>query len=176
MLAKKFKLGLVLSVATAVAACANQTPHLLNVGATLTTPDEFGILPGKPLQTPDNYTDLPAPTPNGQSRTDPTPHADAVAALGGNPAVLNRSGIDSADAALLALAQRRGVAPNVRQELSDADLAFRRGQGLLFFMRWVSGNRYFSAYRGQSLDPFRELERLRAAGVQTPSAPPRTQR
>ncbi|MGR3290226.1 MAG: DUF3035 domain-containing protein [Paracoccaceae bacterium] len=176
MRARFYTLGLVLLVALLVSACANQQPRLLNVGASNSSPDEFAVLPGKPLQTPDNFGELPTPTPGAANITDPSPNADAIAALGGNPEILTRSGIPAADGALLAFIQRFGVGPNIRAELSQADLAFRRRQNGLFFMRWFAKNRYFAAYRRQSLDQYRELERLRAAGVKTPSAPPRTGR
>ncbi len=160
----------------AVSACGNGAPRLLNVGASNDSPDEFATLPGKPLQTPASFSELPTPTPGAANLTDQTPKLAAISALGGNPALITRAGIPASDGALLAQAQRFGVAPDIREQLGTADLAFRRGQGALFFMRWFSGNRYFAAYRGQSLDQHGELERLRAAGVQTPSAPPHTGR
>ncbi len=166
----------VLVFALGLSACASGTPRLLNVGASNASPDEFAVLPGKPLQTPANYSVLPTPTPGGSNLTDRSPKADAITALGGNPAVLNRGGIPVSDTALVTQAQRFGVAANIRQTLSDADLAFRKRQGALFFMRWFTGNRYFAAYRGQSLNQDREFQRLQAAGIKTPSAPARTGR
>ena len=59
------------------------------------TPEEFAIVPNKPLETPPAMTALPAPTPGSANRTDQTPKADAVAALGGNPARLNERGTPS---------------------------------------------------------------------------------
>ena len=168
--------GLVLVSALFLSACANREPRLLNTGASNNGPDEFAVLPGKPLTLPNNLTNLPSPTPGGANITDQTPNADAILALGGNPAVLTRTGIPAGDGALLNHVQRFGVSPDVRRELGQADLALRRRQGALFFMRWLSKNRYFAAYRGQSLDQHQELDRLRAAGVITPSAPPRTGR
>ena len=49
-------------------------------------PDEFGILPTKPLEMPDSLADLPQPQPGGTNRVDPQPRADVARALGGNPA------------------------------------------------------------------------------------------
>ena len=139
-------------------------------------PDEFLVLPGKPLQTPASYSDLPPPTPDGSNAADATPRADAVAALGGNPTALSRAGIPAADSALLAHASRYGVPANIRQDLAQADKAFRRRRGGLGFLRLFSGNRYVAAYKRMALDAYRELEKLRAAGVGTPSAPPRSGR
>lgn len=168
--------GVILALALLLSACGNRDPLLLKIGAGSGGPDEFAVLPGNLLQMPASFTDLPAPTPGGTNITDPTPEADAIAALGGNPAILTRDGIPAADGALLAHVQRFGVSANIRDELADADLALRRRSGALFFLRWFTPNRYFAAYRRQSLDKYRELERLRIAGVKTPSAPPRTQR
>jgi len=175
MQVKRHGVWLVLA-AVLLSACASSEPRLLKIGSANDGPDEFSVLPGKPLQTPANFTDLPPPTPGGSNITDQAPKADAIAALGGNPAVLTRAGIPVSDRSLLAYAQRFGVSTNVRSELSQADLAFRQRRAGLFFLRWFQKNRYFAAYRGQSLDQYRELERLRAAGVRTPTAPPRTPR
>ena len=38
-----------------LSACATGTPRLLNVGASNDSPDEFAVLPGKPLQTPRQF-------------------------------------------------------------------------------------------------------------------------
>ena len=46
-------------------------------------PDEFMILPNKPLTAPKDYEVLLAPTPGGANLVDPQPKADAVVALGG---------------------------------------------------------------------------------------------
>jgi hypothetical protein len=170
------KFGMVLALILTVSACGNGAPRLLRAGENNAGPDEFAILPAKPLQTPASFTDLPEPTPNATNITDPSPRANAIVALGGNPAVLTRTGIPVSDVTLLSQVQRFGVAPNIRADLSEADLAFRRRKGALFFTGWFNRNRYFSAYRGQSLNQQREFERLRAAGVLTPSAPPRTGR
>ena len=170
------KIGVLLAVTLSISACSDREPRLSRLKNSSVGPDEFSILPGKPLQSPENYTQLPAPTPGAANLTDPTPNADAVAALGGNPALIGRSGIPAADGPLLAHASRYGVQANVRADLAQADLAFQRRRTSIFFLRWFGGNRYFSAYRNLALDPYLELERLRAAGVVTPSAPPRAPR
>ena len=167
------RIGALLAVTLSISACVAPEPWLLKLGSSSNGPDEFSILPGKPLQIPASYTDLPAPTPGAANLTDPTPKADAVAALGGNPALVGRSGIPAADGLLLAHASRHGVQANVRADLAAADLAIRRRRASLFFLRWFGGNQYFAVYRIQALDQYLELERLRAAGVRTPSAPPR---
>lgn len=141
-------------------------PSLMNIRST-DGPDEFGIVPPKALSLPESLTDLPEPTPGGTNLTDPTPNEDAIAALGGRPG----SGV-SGDAGLIGHAGRYGVATDIRTTLAAADLDFRsrnRGRPL---ERLFSRNVYFRAYEGQSLNQQRELERWRAAGVRTVSAPP----
>ena len=80
-------------------------------------PDEFSIIPGKPLEAPENFNILPTPTPGGTNRTDQNPRADGVAALGGNPAALVADGVSSADGALINHAGRFGIPAGIRQTL-----------------------------------------------------------
>ena len=135
-------------------------------------PEEFAIVPNKPLQTPESYAELPAPTPGGANRTDQTPLADAVAVLGGNPARLDPgAGVPSGDAALVSRASRFGRDPGVRQELAAEDLAFRQRRSR-FTWSLVPEDEYNRAYRRQALDPYAWLERYRASGARTPAAPP----
>ena len=86
-------------------------------------PDEFSILPTKPLEQPEDYASLPEPTPGGTNRTDPTAEADMVAALGGNPARLTGGGVD---VGLISYVGRNGIAGNIREQLAAEDLQFRR--------------------------------------------------
>ena len=135
-------------------------------------PEEFGILPGKPLQTPDTYARLPEPTPGGSNLTDPTPKADAVAALGGDASRLRAgSGIGAGDGALVTRASRFGRDGGIRSQLASEDEAFRKRRSRFTFSI-VPTDEYYRAYRKQSLDPYLWLKRYRAAGVRTPSAPP----
>lgn len=159
---------MILAMLLAAAGCSRGTPNLVNSPPTQ-GPDEFSILPTRPLQTPPDLAHLPAPTPGGANLTDPRPEADAVAALGGNPASVNRP---SGDGALLGYATRYGVAPDIRPVLAAADLEYRRANDGRLLERLFSVNVYYEAYESQSLDQYRELERFRAAGVPTPAAPP----
>ena len=127
-------------------------------------PDEFAVLPGKTLQSPDDFANLPAPTPGGSNLTDPTPIGDAVAVLGGRSSAVNRLGTSVLDGALLSYTSRYGVTPGLSNQSSSQNTNSTSRQGL--FGRLLSG------FGGQTLNPFRELERLRAAGIRTPSAPP----
>jgi hypothetical protein len=169
-------LGLV--ALTLVAGCAdrNREPELLNLANTTRGPDEFSILPTKPLQAPPDFQSLPPPTPGGRNLVDPTPDEDAVAALGGNPGALTRTGIPGTDGAIVTYASRYGVQPDIRQDLAAADLQYRRDNDGRLLERLFNVNVYFKAYKKQELDQYRELERFRRAGVRTPAAPPKPTR
>ncbi|MFM2355908.1 MAG: hypothetical protein RLZZ528_1644, partial [Pseudomonadota bacterium] len=97
-----------LCVLTLAACNRDRPPELMNLRSQTQGPDEFSILPTKPLQMPEDIAALPEPTPGGANITDPTPEADAVAALGGNPEALTRTGIGRSDGALVSHAARFG--------------------------------------------------------------------
>ena len=162
---------LVSVVLMGLAACGgSEEPNLLNISQPRSEgPDEFSVLPTKPLELTEDLAALPEPTPGGANRTDPTPEADAIAALGGNPAVLSRA---SGDGALISYSRRFGVDPNIRAELAAADLEFRRANDGRLLERLFNVNVYFRAYEEMSLDQYRELERLRRAGIRTSAVPP----
>ncbi len=169
-------IALALIAVLAVSACGQrEDPKLMNIRSDSNGPDEFTILPGKPLQAPDYAAALPAPTPGGANLTDPTPKADAVAALGGNPALVTPTGtgvIGRGDATLVAQARRFGANANIRQTLATEDLEFRRDNKGRLLERLFNLNVYYKAYEKVSLDQYRELARFRRLGVRTPSAPP----
>ncbi|MEC3862872.1 DUF3035 domain-containing protein [Mesobacterium sp. TK19101] len=135
------------------------------------SPEEFSILPAKPLEAPESYAALPAPTPGGANRTDQTPIADAVAALGGKPSRLQAEGYPATDRALVARASRYGLQGTIRQQLAAEDLEFRKRKSL-FTWSVVPRDDYYRAYRRETLDPYDALNRYRRAGARTPSAPP----
>ncbi len=151
----------------ALSACSNGVPTLMNLRNTEAGPDEFAIVPTRELELPADRASLPTPTPGGANRADPTPEADAIAALGGN---INRAAGGSSG--LISYTSRLGVAADIRATLAAEDEAFRSRNGGRVLERLFNNNVYFRAYRPQSLDRYAELQRLRRAGVQTPSAPP----
>lgn len=155
----------------ALAACSSaEEPNLLNISQPRSEgPDEFAILPAKPLEMPQDLAALPEPTPGGTNLTDPTPFADAARALGGNTDALTRR---SGDGALIAYAGRYGVDRDIRAELAAADLEFRRRNDGRLLERLFNVNVYFQAYEPFALDRYAELERLRRAGIRTSAAPP----
>ena len=69
------------------------------------TPDEFMVLPTRPLEMPESFAALPPPTPGAVNRVDYRPHAEAVAGLTGRPA-----GAGSGGGALVAAAGPRDPA------------------------------------------------------------------
>lgn len=157
----------ILSAALALSACDRDVaPKLLNIKSNQNGPDEFSVLPSKPLTLPDDVTALPEPTPGGSNLTDVTPLADATRALGGRPDA------GSSDGRLVSYVSRFGVDPAIRSELAASDLDYRRRNNGRVLERVFNVNVYYKAYRKQSLDQYAELERLRARGVRTVSAPP----
>ncbi|MCB2115438.1 MAG: DUF3035 domain-containing protein [Rhodobacteraceae bacterium] len=147
-------------------------PKLMNFKSQSRSPDEFAVLPTKPLQLPEDLAALPAPTPGGTNITDPTPDADAVAALGGNPKLLERNGVPAGNGGLVSYAARFGQSSDIRQVLAAEDEDYRRKHNGRLLERLFNVTVYFRAYRPMSLDQYAELERWRAAGVRTVGAPP----
>ncbi|UFS65993.1 MULTISPECIES: DUF3035 domain-containing protein [Paracoccus] len=165
--------AIALTMTTLLLAACSSDPHLMNTSAGRSSPDEFSILPTKPLQMPADLNVLPTPTPGGANITDPTPHADAVAALGGNPGQLSAQGVGVADAALIAHASRLGRDPAIRQTTAQEDLAWRSRHSRRALEVLARTNVYYRAYDPMTLDSWSELERWRPTGVQLPAAPPR---
>ncbi|MEX1661560.1 DUF3035 domain-containing protein [uncultured Thioclava sp.] len=167
-------LGIAMVAVLTLAACGgDRTPTLMNLRSSGQGPDEFGILPSKPLQMPENLAQLPPPTPGGKNLTDPTPEADAVAALGGNPRRLDITGkVPGSDQALVSAVSRYGAQAGIRQTLAGEDLAYRKKRDARLLERLFSVSTYYKAYKPMELDQTAELERWRRAGAQTPAAPP----
>ncbi len=163
---------LVTATATLAACGADRDIRLRSFNSNAGGPEEFAILPTKPLEAPKNMTDLPPPTPGEANRTDLTPKKDAVAALGGKPSALNRTGIPASEGSLVAYAGRNGRDQNIRGTLAKEDESFRRRQSFLTKIRIVKVDRYYQAYRRETLDGQSTATRWRRAGAPTPTAPP----
>lgn len=171
MRAAKGKAILAIATTLVLAGCGGDgAPQLMNLRSGQ-GPDEFGILPPKPLEMPESLTELPEPTVGGANRTDPQPFDAAIVALGGNPA--KAGGIPAGDSALYSHAARYGVEAGIRDTLASEDLAWRRDNNGRILERLFNVNVYYKAYRKQRLDQQAELARWRKAGLKTPSAPPR---
>lgn len=163
----------VLMAGLAVSACSGQKGlhDLRNNG---TGPDEFKVLPNKPLTQPTDYAALPAPTPGASNLADPTPKQDLIANLGGNPASAQTTGgVPASDGALVTAASRYGVEPDVRATLAAQDAAFRKRENRTARIKLFPVDRYSEAYKREALDPFAVSEAYRANGIATPSSPPR---
>ncbi len=166
--------GVLLGAALVLTACGNRDkdPSLMNVRSASRSPDEFVILPTKPLQLPEDMASLPDPTPGGANITDPTPEADAIAALGGNPARLGQTSIAAGNGGLVSYAARFGTSPDIRGVLAAEDIEYRRDNDGRLLERIANVNVYYRAYAPMSLDQYSELERWRKAGAKTVGAPP----
>lgn len=159
-----------IGIAVLLAGCTPSERGLRDLRRNAGGPDEFSVLPVRPLVLPENFSELPVPTPGSTNLSDPAPHAEAIAVLGGNPNALAVGGIPARDRALLTAAGRNGVDSSIRETLASEDAAFRKRQARLSFLR--GRNSYFRAYSRQALDAHSELQRFRDAGIATPSAPP----
>lgn len=168
----RFALGAALLLTLSACGGSNKEPHLMNLRSQTRGPDEFGVLPTKPLQMPESLTELPTPTPGGTNITDPTPEADAVAALGGNPASLGQERPSASNAGLVNYSGRYGRGADIRQTLAAEDLDWRRKHDGRLLERLFNTTVYYKAYSSMSLDQYAELEYWRARGVRNVGAPP----
>lgn len=147
----------------------------MNIGSSPDgTPDEFAVLPNKPIEMPKDLAKLPEPTPGGSNLVDPSPEADAIAALGGNPRYLGRETIPAADGGIVTYASRFGVNQDIRTALDAEDREWRRTHRGRVLERAFGVTSYFRVYGPLSLDQYAELERLRRLGIRTVAAPPET--
>jgi hypothetical protein len=165
----------VLIVAVAGCSTGEREPRTLRDLRTNTgEPEEFSIVPNKPLVTPPSFNELPEPAPGAANRTDQNPKADLVVALGGNPARLEApaGAIGAGDQALVQRASRFGREETIRTTLAQEDEDFRLRRGR-FTWSIVPEDDYNRVYRTQRLDPYTWLRRYRQAGAVTPTAPPR---
>lgn len=157
-----------LAAATAVAGCSTEggaAGFLRSAGVGTQTPDEFMVLPTRPLEVPPDLAALPPPTPGAPNRVEVQPRAEAVAALTGRTQPAEVSGA--------ALVARAGPAdPGIRGTVAIEAATFRQENRGLLFERWFSRNLEAVRYDDVILDAAAEYQRLRAAGVAVPPAPP----
>lgn len=162
--------AIILGLALVVSGCTDKGLRTLRTNSN--GPDEFMVLPVKPLTAPKNYRDLPPPTPGGSNLVDQHPNADAVVALGGRAEALVPNGVPASDGALVAASSRYGVPSNIRATLDESDAEFRRRQGRMTQIKLFPVDRYAQAYRREALDPFGASSWYRAHGANTPTSPP----
>jgi hypothetical protein len=162
--------SLILILALGLTACGEV--KLRDLSDPAAGPEEFDIIPNKPLETPDSFTTLPTPTPDQANLSDATPKKDAIAALGGRPALLDAQGVARSDSALVASASRYGVTPNIREKTAAEDAKFRKQRGRFSNIRLFRTDRYGSVYKGEKLDARDALLKARRTGRITPTVPP----
>lgn len=165
-----FVRGIAAAAVMGLSACGSN--QLMNIETGQNSPDEFAILPTRPLSLPPDLALLPAPTPGGANITDPNPGADAVAALGGDPGRLSDQGIAAADGALVAHAARRGTDPAIRERLAESDAEWRSRNRRRPLEALSGANVYQRAYRPMALDSRTEQQRWQRAGAITQTSPP----
>ncbi|MBT3141843.1 DUF3035 domain-containing protein [Phaeobacter gallaeciensis] len=163
---------MIVAAALAVSGCSNK--GLRDIRAPGPGPDEFSVLPSKPLTAPRDYAVLPAPTPGGVNLVDPNPVAEAAVALGGRGSAYDGNAVPSSDAALVTASSRYGVPSNTRQALEQEDAEFRKKQGRMTRIRLFPVDRYKQVYKKQTLNASQQADGYRRAGVPTPAAPPTT--
>lgn len=163
--------GLAILAALVLTACAGQGSRSLTLVGRNDGPNEFSLVPAKPLQQPQDLTVLPEPTPGGTNRTDRAPQAEAIAALGGDQGVLARPS-PAADNALLAAATRFGMDENIRGELARDDIEYLQQPRGILRRRGISPGRYLDAYDFMALDQPTMHRRARQAGARTVGAQP----
>ncbi len=173
-MARVTKIGIALGLVALVSACGGEKRdiRLRNFNTAVGGPNEFAVIPGKPLQAPADFTALPDPTPGAGNITDQNPKGDAIAALGGNAARLVPAGVPNTDAALTRHAARFGAQSGIRETLAAEDEDYRRRKSRFTKLKIVKTDRYREAYKPMSLNPQAEMARFRRLGVDTPSAPP----
>lgn len=162
-----------LTAVTLLGACS--TDGLRNLQSRGNGPDQFAIVPAKPLETPDSLTALPQPTPGGFNRTGQRPLEDGIAALGGQATSPNAA-VPGRDAALVNHTSRFGREANIRGTLAESDAALRKRQGRLSSVRIFKQDEYALIYRRQALDPNEAARAYQRAGIPIPSTPPEPRR
>ena len=157
---------LVLLAAMALCGCAGGLAGGLRAAGIAGKPDEFKVLPTRPLEMPSNLAALPPPTPGTPNRVDYQPRAEAIAGLSGRPgAAGNADGT-----ALVVAAGPRD--PNVRPELAAEDAEWRQTHHGRLLERMFSSDREALVYRPMVLVAPDEFERMRASGLAVPAATP----
>lgn len=129
------------------------------------TPDEFMVLPTRPLEMPQDLAMLPAPTPGAVNRVDYRPHQEAIAGLTGRPTLAAAGGEGLVAAA-------GPIDPNVRVALATDDVEWRESHHGRLLERWFSTDRDALVYRPMLLNVPGAFDDMRAAGVAVPPAPP----
>lgn len=135
-------------------------------------PDEFLVVPSKPLEQPDDFNALPTPTPGGANRSDLQPLQDSIAALGGTRRAATSGSIPAGDSAVVSYSSRLGRDGTIRDTLASEDATFRKRRSRLSKFKIGTRDDYALIYQRHTLDAHAENQRWRQAGARTPTAPP----
>jgi hypothetical protein len=136
-------------------------------------PEEFTVLPVKPLQEPSDYKVLPEPNSAAGNLVDATPKADAIVALGGTPVIGASTKVPAADSSLVRHTSRFGTTPDIRDVLAVEDAEIRKSRSRMLRFQLNQKDLYSKVYEKQILDAHAEIAKFRAAGVLTPAVPPK---
>ena len=124
-------------------------------------PDEFGIVPTKPLELPDDFAALPEPTPAGATlrihTQRKTPSQRSVAGQNGLIARALAQEKPRCWLRLNAMARLRIF----RTVLAEEDKEFRKQNGPKLLERWFNVNTYLKSYDDETL-PARLYKRIAA--------------
>jgi hypothetical protein len=161
-----FGAALLLIGAAALSGCSGGLAGSLRSAGIGSTPDEFLVLPTKPLEMPQSLAALPVPTPGTANLVDYHPGAEAVAGLTGRP---GPAGVASGTTLV---ARAGGASPQIRTALATEDVEYRRTHRGLLLERWFAEDKDALIYKDMTLDAGAEFRRLRAQGYQVPSPPP----
>ncbi len=166
------KILLVLAMIASLSACSRDGSArnaLAGLRQSAIAPDEFLVVPQKPLETPSNLSTLPTPAPGQANRVTIDFEQNLLQALGGRGAGSGR--VTSSEAAFIKAARGSvGVTENIRDVLRAEDLAFReahKGQ----IERLARQREAASVYDVMLLDPLAEVRRLRSLGIKAPTVP-----
>jgi hypothetical protein len=149
-----------------IAACSSDDARLRDLYDVGTGPEEFAVLPSKPLIIPSNLQELPVPDETVENLADPTPKRDLIEKLGGS--IDETKSVPKKHKDLLNYVSRAGVNSNIREELAEEDRKFLRRMGVLTSVKLFRVDRYNQIYRKMTLSAPKELERWRSLGVRTP--------
>lgn len=162
MTARAFRVGMAALALGALAGCDQIGNPLDAISGRIKPPDEFEVLPNKPLRMPSSIAQLPEPRLGERSPLEPNPNADARRALlGGVPTA--GSSVSASEAALLGAANTEANKPDIRTALPEDVAAAEAGQGgvpTLAELVGLDGDPVKDA-----LDPDEEARRLQAEGI-----------
>lgn len=167
------KLALILAIGASLSACNRNSGNgrpLLNLRQSAIAPDEFLVVPQKPLETPASLAVLPTPDPGAKARVMIDFESNLLEALGGRP--MSDGAIPASDGAFVKAARAgSGTTDGIRDLLRAEDQAFRDDRAGRI-ERFAKKRKAVMIYDPMLLDPVAEAARMQALGVKIPAVPP----